>query len=506
MCRWAALACTLLAIGCGRIGFSPIGGDATGDAMGDAGPTLVAQEGYLKASNTGAFDSFGKSVALSADGSTLAVGAHDEASAATGIDGNQADNTAPNSGAVYVFRRAGSTWSQEAYIKPSNTGAGDAFGWSVALSADGSTLAVGALTEDSAATDVGGAQNDNAANDAGAVYVFVRAGATWSQQAYVKASNTETNDWFGYSLALSASGSTLAASALYEDSATFGVDGNQASNGQTNAGAVYVFTRSGTTWSQQAYLKASNTGANDELGHSVALSGDGNTLAVGAWGEASGATGVDGNQADDATIDAGAVYVFTRSGTSWSQHAYVKASNTGASDWFGHGVTLSADGTTLAVAALREDSAGTDAGTIYVFARSAGTWVQQALLGAANADPGDELGASLALSGSGTVLAVGCGGEDSAATGIDGDQASNAADGAGAVYLFERAGGTWSQTKYIKASNPATGDGFGASVALSADATTLAVSAIGEDSGATGIGGAQTDESADTSGAVYLFH
>jgi cysteine-rich repeat protein len=199
---------------------------------------------YLKASNSGSSDAFGTSFALSADGSTLAVGAIGEASTATGIGGNQNNHTAAGSGAVYAFTRSGTTWSQQAYIKASNTGSGigsgDAFGVSVALSADGSTLAVGASGEDSAATGIGGDQADNAASNAGAVYVFTRNGTTWSQQAYVKASNTGANDQFGYSVALSADG-TLAVVAINEDSAATGIGGNQANNSATDAGAVYVF-------------------------------------------------------------------------------------------------------------------------------------------------------------------------------------------------------------------------------------------------------------------------
>src|SRR5690606_18167910 len=117
---------------------------------------------YVKASNTGASgDQFGWSVALSADGSTLAVGAYLEDSAATGVNGDQANDTAGNSGAVYVFTRSGAIWSQQAYLKASNTGPSDFFGYRVALSADGSTLAVGAYLEDSAATGVDGDQADN---------------------------------------------------------------------------------------------------------------------------------------------------------------------------------------------------------------------------------------------------------------------------------------------------------------------------------------------------------
>src|SRR5262249_23061327 len=153
----------------------------------------------------------------------------------------------------------GATWRQQAYIKASNTHADDQFGTSVALSADGSILAVGAIGESSAATGVDGSQADHAAPGAGAVYLFARSATTRRQQAYIKASNTSAGDGFGMSVALSADGATLAVGALDEDSAATGVDGNQADNSAASAGAVYVFTRSATAWSQQAYLKASNT-------------------------------------------------------------------------------------------------------------------------------------------------------------------------------------------------------------------------------------------------------
>src|SRR5690606_20389410 len=104
-------------------------------------------------------------------------GAHHEASAATGVDSDQADNSASSSGAVYVFKRTGVVWEQEAYLKASNTGADDNFGSSVSLSGD--ALAVGAFGEDSAATGVGGDQLDNSASGSGAVYVFKRSGSVW---------------------------------------------------------------------------------------------------------------------------------------------------------------------------------------------------------------------------------------------------------------------------------------------------------------------------------------
>jgi len=262
----------------------------------------VSQNAYLKSSNTDTNDQFSYSISLSGD--TLAVGAGYEASNATGVNGNQADNSASNSGAVYVFTRTGSTWSQQAYIKASNAEAYDQFGFSVTLSGD--TLAVGAVNESSSATGVNGNQTDNSASNSGAVYVFTRTGSTWSQQAYIKSSNTGTSDLFGWSVALS--GDALAVGAAGEDSNATGVNGNQADNSASNSGAVYVFMRTGSTWSQQAYIKASNTEAYDQFGVSVALSGD--TLVVGAVNESSSATGVNGNQADSSASDSGAVYVF----------------------------------------------------------------------------------------------------------------------------------------------------------------------------------------------------
>jgi len=472
----------------------------------DRGGSVLDQVVYGKASNTGASDQFGYTVALSGD--TLAVGAYAESSAATGVNGSQADNGAGNSGAVYVFVRSGTTWTQQAYIKASNTGGNDAFGCSVALSGD--TLAVGAYGEDSAAPGINGNQTDNSAAASGAVYVYVRMGTTWTQQAYIKESNPEAVDLFGYAVALS--GNTLAVGAYLEDSAAIGVNGNQTDNTALDSGAVYVFVRTGTTWTQQAYLKASNTGASDNFGRSVALSGD--TLAVGTFFEDSAATGLNGNQADNVAADAGAVYVFFRNGATWAQQAYVKASNTGGYDLFGYSVALSGD--TLAIGAYGEDSAATgvngdqfnntagDSGAVYVFVRTGTTWTQQAYVKASNPGAIDYFGYSVALSGD--TLAVGAYFEDSAAIGVNGDQADNAAVSSGAAYVFVRTGTTWAQQAYVKASNTGPSDQFGYSVALSGD--TLAVGAFLETSSAVGVNPAngQTDNSVASAGAVYLFH
>ena len=327
----------------------------------------------------------------------MVVGAHDEDSGATGINGNQADNSAADSGAAYVFvstngsidpsfttfsvrsvrlqadRRVrvrfhvhGSRFrgravvvatllvfvrgvfvhgqarptvpvlplTQIAYIKASNAEAYDYFadgggnqghnGNSITISGDGNTMAVGAPYESGGSTGANGNQNDNSAYASGAVYLFVRQGNSWLQQAYIKASNIGQSDHFGASVALSRDGNTLAVAAPWESSAATGINANQNDNSLQQAGAVYVFTRTGSSWTQQAYIKASNTGRagegdlpgdGDQFGYSVALSGDGGTVAVGAISEDSAAQQVNGDQRDDSQQSSGAVYVFTRNGT-----------------------------------------------------------------------------------------------------------------------------------------------------------------------------------------------
>ncbi len=492
-----------------RFAIGEPGGQSLGVVVDDAGAKYpitvdpIAQQAYLKASNTGANDTFGYSVSVSGD--TVVVGAPGEGSSATGVNGNQSDNSSFSSGAAYVFVRNGATWSQQAYLKASNTGAGDGFGTSISVSGD--TVVVGAYREASSATGVNGNQSDNSAPESGAAYVFVRNGATWSQQAYLKASNTGARDFFGRSV--SVFGDTVVVGASGEDSNVSGVNGNQADNSAAGSGAAYVFVRNGATWSQQAYLKASNTGAGDILGSSISVSGD--TVVVGAYGEGSSATGVDGNQSDNSAADSGAAYVFVRNGATWSQQAYLKASNTGAGDYFGTSVSVSGD--TVVVGAQGEASSATgvngnqsnnsslQSGAAYVFVRNGATWSQQAYLKASNTGAGDGFGTSVSVSGD--TVVVGAYGEDSSTTGVNGNQSDNSAAYSGAAYVFVRNGATWSQQAYLKASNTGAGDGFGNSVSVSGD--TVVVGANREDSSATGVNGNQSDNSAAFSGAAYVF-
>lgn len=492
---------------------------------------------YIKASNTGATDIFGVTVAISADGTTLAVGSPYEGSNAMGINGNELDNSAPLSGAVYVFERVATVWTQQAYIKASNTESFDAFSYNLDLSHDGNTLAVSAIGEDSNATGVDGDQTNNATLSSGAVYVFNRSGTTWMQESFIKSSNTDFEDVFGVSVAISGDGNTLAIGTGNEDSNATGVNGIQSNNASNNSGAVYIFVRTGGTWIQEAYLKASNGDPDDRFGDYLSISGDGNTLAVGAGAEDSNATGINGDQTNNVAASAGALYVFARSGTTWSQQAYVKASNTDVADMFasfsnnyvialgrgGTGISLSNDGNVLAVGSGAESSNATGVngdqtnnsailtGAVYVFERTGTTWSQQAYIKASNSEAYDFFGTVVELSGDGTTLAIASTGEDSNATGINGDQTDNSIPYAGAVYLFKKNGGTWTQESYIKATNTgidpwtSDGDSFGYFMVLSNDGNTLAVGAPLEDSDATGINGNQTDNSVQDAGAVYIY-
>ena len=338
-----------------------------------------SQQAYVKASNTQANDLFGYTVTLSADGNTMAVGAMTEDSSATGVNGNQADNSAIEGGAVYIFSRVAGAWSQQAYVKASNTEANDNFGRAVALSGDGDTLVVSATAEASNATGINGDQSNNLASFSGAAYVFVRSSGAWSQQAYIKASNAGVFDRFGNAVALSSDGNMLLIGAPDEASSATGINGNQADNAASASGAAYLFARSGSTWSQVAYVKASNTEFNDLFGSAVAVSPDGTTFLVSALGERSNAVGVGGDQTNNAlSINAGAVYVFIRAGSAWSQQAYVKASNTRNDDAFGFALALSANGDTLAVGSLEDsgstgvganqsDNSAIDAGALYLY-------------------------------------------------------------------------------------------------------------------------------------------
>ena len=379
--------------------------------------------------------------------------------------------------------------TQQAKVQASDPQANDYLGYSVGISGD--TMVAGAIYE------------DTGASAAGAAYVFIRSGTSWSQQAKLQASDAQMNDYFGSSVAID--GDTLVVGAYSEDT------------GGSDAGAAYVFTRSGTTWSQQAKLVASDAQAYDEFAQKVAIGGD--TIVVGAPFEDTGgtqagavyvftrsgttwsqqakiqasdkaeqdifgiSTAIDGDTiVVGATLsystapvyDTGAAYVFTRSGTSWSQQAKLQSSDIQASDKFGKAVAI--DGDTMVAGAHFEDTGGSQAGSAYVFTRSGTSWSQQAKIQASNAGAGDQFGISVAIEGD--TIVAGANGEDTGGS------------HAGAAYVFTRSGTTWTEAKKIVASDAEAVDGLGISVDISSN--TMVAGAYLEDTGAAQAGAAYT--------------
>jgi len=310
-----------------------------------SGTTWTEQQ-KIQSSDIQAGDQFGISVSI--DGDTVVVGANAE------------DTGGTSAGAVYVFTRSGTTWTQQQKIQASDAQRIDNFGYSVDISGD--TVVVGAYSEDT------GGEN------AGAVYVFTRSGTTWTQQQKIQASDAEANDQFGWRVAIS--GETVVVGARLEDT------------GGADAGAAYVFTRSGTTWTQQAKIVASDAQADDQFGWRVAISGE--TVVVGAYYE------------DTGGADAGAAYIFTRSGTTWTQQAKIQASDAQAEDYFGTSVAISGD--TVVVGATGEDAGGANAGAAYVFTRSGTTWTQQQKIQASDKQASDSFGHSVAIDGNTVVV------------------------------------------------------------------------------------------------------
>ncbi|HYL37361.1 MAG TPA: hypothetical protein VEV17_15710 [Bryobacteraceae bacterium] len=299
-----------------------------------SGATWI-QQSELTASDAANGDSFGSSIAV--DGGTLLVGASGK--------GGQ--------GAVYVFAQSGSTWTQQTELVAADAAKGDGFGNSVAL--NGSTAVIGA---------------NGKLSGQGVAYVFVQSGGVWAQQAKLTASDGAQNSQFGISA--SVSGDTAVVGAWFK----------------ANGGAAYVFVRSGSAWTQQAELNPDPNSA--DFGYSVSLDGD--TVVIGAYSEGSSLSN------GGFTRGPGASYVFVRSGSAWTRQSKLAGSDTRNGDVLGYSVSLKGD--TAVVSALNADSGQ---GAVYVFARSGSTWTQQLELTAPDGVSGDRFGNAVALS-AGTLV------------------------------------------------------------------------------------------------------
>ena len=433
------------------------------------------------------------------------------------------------------------------YFKLNTESSYSGFGGAVALNTDGTVMAVGASGID----------------DGGAVYIFRSESGTWSQSEEVKPLVIESGDNFGTSLSLSSDGNTLVVGAQGEDSDADTVNGDSSNNDAYYAGAAYVFEYEDGAWSQTAYLKAPNSDYSDDFGESVAISGDGLTVVVGAADEDSNATGIDGDGDNNDAIWSGAAYVFSNENSIWSFSAYLKADDATEKDYFGttvainsdgsliavgapsalssgvtyifsydgsqwnqddslqgtsdtigsgasfgEAVSLSSDGITLTVGAPSEDDAY---GGVYIFINDGTDWNQTAFLRGDSTEgsdingSGDAFGSSVALNADGTVLIVGSSLERSASTGINGDTTDNTASWAGAAFTFRYDETSWNQTAYLKALDSDIDDFFGDNIAVSGDGSTFIVGVNYDDSSATGINGDASTDVESSSGAVYMY-
>lgn len=281
---------------------------------------------------------FGQAVAVS--GNTIAVGAPFD------------DNGQTSAGAVYVFTRSGSVWTELTKLAGAQTSSGDRFGWSLAL--EGDTLVAGAKTD-----DVG------SVNNGGALYVFTRTAGVWSAQgSRLSASDAQEDDQLGVSVA------------LYADTLVAGAEGVAA-----DSGAAYVFTRSGGVWTQRTRLQAASPAPSNFFGRAVAI--DAGTIVVGEFGR---------------TSNTGAAHVFVGSGDSWTFQVELTAADVAGGDAFGHAVAVRGD--LALVGAYDEESGSSPAnrGAVYAFRRSGGVWTQPDKYLASDASSGDRLGFGVALS------------------------------------------------------------------------------------------------------------
>jgi hypothetical protein len=362
-------------------------------------PLLAAtQEAELRASDAASNNFFGISVALDSMATRALIGAIGHAS---------------NAGAAYVLVRNGTSWTQEAELTASDAASNNYFG-SVALDSTGTRALVGAYGHSS---------------QTGAAYVFVRNGSVWTQEAELTALDGVSGNTFGYSVALDSTGLR----------ALVGANGRL-----TSAGAAYVFLRSGSTWTQEAEIIASDTAMNNGFGATVAFDSMAMRALIGASARNS---------------NTGAAYVFARSGTTWTQEAELTAADAAASNLFGYSIAL--DGTATR-ALIGAEGRAANTGAAYVFTRSGTTWTQEAELTASDAATGNNFGGGVALDSTAMYALVG---------------AFRRASDVGAAYVFQRSGTTWTQGAELTATDGVAGDQFGRAVALDGTAARVLMGA-----------------------------
>lgn len=372
---------------------------------------IGTEESKLSASDKAASDNFGYSVALNTDGSRIVIGAKGFSS---------------STGKAYVFVRSGTTWTQEAIISPSDPVSGAWFGSCVAISADGSRIAVSAQLLANASF-----------TNAGAVYIFLRTGTTWAQEQKLIASDLAGNSYnFGASFCMAAAGDAL----------FIGATGAGGSSGQ-----VYSYVRTGTAWAYETKVTGTD-GAGKGFGISVSCTPDGTRVAVGI-----------GTANVGATSNAGAVDIFTRASAVLTKEQRISAPNPGGSSYFGYSTSMSADGSRILVGEYLGN-----AGLAYVFSRSGSVWSLEQSFTPSDWATGNQTGWRVSLSNDGLTAVV-----SSPSATVTGSAS------AGAANVWTRSGTVWTFSKKLVASDKAASNYFSYGVSISGDGTRIAAGAYG---------------------------
>jgi hypothetical protein len=414
-----------------------VGAPAADPVAGQAGGTTLVfrwsgthweVEAVLQGAGVRSGDRCGQAVALSADGSRAVVGC---------VEG---DYSGVRLGRAHVFARVGSTWTEEAVLMDSAGAAVDLFGAAVAISGDGSRIVVGAPAHSTAGLWY-----------SGRAVVFARIGSTWSHEAALSARVPAEHARFGRSVAIDATGNRVL------------VGGP----GDGGSGTVRVFDRSGTTWTERAELRPWPLTTGLRFGQSVALTPAGTVVLVGAPGDG----------------PSGSARVFRWTGAAWVEEAALTASDPITLAGLGMAVAVSDDGTRALIGAsgYMTSTSAPRIGAAYVYRRVDGIWVQESRLNAFDRLTEDRFGASVALSSDGSVGVVGVPGDDTA---VDRD--------GGSARVFRRAGAVWTEDATLVDSEGLVSYAFfGRSVAMDADATRTVIGAPGDHVGGPNAGGAR---------------
>jgi hypothetical protein len=367
---------------------------------------------------TDALDYFGYDVNLSADGSTAIVGAY-----------MAYDDKIAESGKAIILVKAGNIWAQQATLRPNDPVIKGNFGYSVGISADGNTAVVGAAY----------AKNDTIEN-AGKIYIFHRNGDSWTQAAsFISGEATQTSV-FGWDVAISADGKTVITAAK-------GLNRSR--------GKAYVYTRNGNTWSKQADIVPNDPADGDSFGTALSLSGDGNLALISSYYKTVSTVG-----------RAGKVYVFKRTGSTWSQVAGITAADKADYDNFGTYAEISEDGKTAIIASANKKVDLVDGrGKVYIYSSVGDTWTEQAVITDSEGQKSDYFGRGV-LSADGNLALIGV------------PEADMGGTNRGKVYVYQRTGSVWSKIDEVTSSEPGDYDFFGRALDISADGKVSLVSSF----------------------------